>query len=86
MVIGYEWISCLEELEFGGICREDFTEGANLSSSKTFGFEDFIGDQDTIFVLAGIEHSHAQFIDIVIGGESMAIGIDKRQARFVRRG
>ena len=78
-VIGYEGVGCLQELEFGGVGRENFTEGTDLIAGETFGFEYLIGDQDAVVVLVGAEHPDPEFVDIVVGCKGMAVRIDKRQ-------
>jgi len=84
LVVGYKGIRGGEELEFGGVGREYLAEGADLFRIETFGFEYFIGDLDTVLVLVGVKHADPQLINIVVGGKSMAVGIDKRKGRFMR--
>src|ERR1700683_3007620 len=79
MVVGYEGVSSLQEPELRGVSRENGTEGADLAGAKTFGFEYLIGRLDAVVVLICTEHSDPQFVDVVVGGEGMAVGINKRQ-------
>ena len=86
MVVGYKRVSRLEKLEFGSVSRENFTEGTDLPGAEAFGFEDLIGNLDTVVILAGIEHPHPQFVEIVIRGEVVAVGIDEREVWLMRSG
>ena len=76
-VIRYERVGCLKKFEFSGVGRENLTESADLIRIETFGFEYLIGDKDAVVVLIGIEHPDPQFVDIVVGGESVAVRIDE---------
>ena len=78
-VIGHEGVGYLQELEFGGVGRENLTEGADLAGTETFGFEYLIGNLNSVIVLVRIEHPDPQFVDIVIGGEGMTVRINEGQ-------
>src|SRR5580693_1393188 len=77
LVVGHEGIRGSKELEFGGVGREDLAERADLPGGEAFGFEQLICGLDAVFVLAGLKQANPQLVDIIIRGESMAVGIDK---------
>src|ERR1700684_3305062 len=84
MVIRHEGICCLQELEFGGIRCENGTKRADLIGAKALNFEYLICDQDSVVVLIGSKHPNPQFVNIVVGGKRVAIGINERQIWLVR--
>ena len=72
-------ICCLQEFEFGGIRCENGTKRADLFGAKAFDFEYLIRDLDSVVILIGIEHPNPQFVNIVVGGKDVAIGINEWQ-------
>jgi hypothetical protein len=79
MVIRHEGICCLQEFEFSGIRCENGAKGVDLIGAKTLDFEYLICDLDSVVVPIGTEHPNPQFVNIVVGGKRVAIGINEWQ-------
>jgi|HubBroStandDraft_1064217.scaffolds.fasta_scaffold1844054_1 hypothetical protein len=80
MVVGYEGVGRLEELEFGGVCCENLAQRTDLHGAETFGFEYLVSRLDAVVLFTEIEHPYPQLVNIEIGGKGVTVGIDKRQA------
>lgn len=82
MVVRNEGIGGGEELEFGGVTAEKLTERTQLAGSETFGFKYFICGLDAVVVLIGREHMDPKFVDVIVGGECVTIGVNEWKGRF----
>jgi hypothetical protein len=79
MVIRHEGICRFKKLEFGGIRCENGTKDADLIGAKALDFEYLICDLDPVVVFIGAEHPNPQFVNIVLSGKRVAIGINEWQ-------